>query len=280
MIVCRRALLKPHVWVEHVRDWFPDQVTAAGVHARPGEYICCFSFFDVGEHVDIDPTQQLDLLRQRGAQRGAAVRALAPPQLAGPLQPDTGGLAETTSPYHASGHISGKELRELIYQIGLQRVIPIHTGTPKRSAEILYSDMDVRVPDMGVSIGLVQWTKVNAFVAVTDKDWFDLLSRTPGLDEVNFWQPSADHAFKALRVGELFLFKLHSPLDYIVGGGLFSHWTGIPVSYVWEAFGVKNGTFSLLEMRSRIKRYRRTKPTPHEDYNIGCILLAAVLLPP
>ena len=28
------------------------------------------------------------------------------------------------------------------------------------------------------------------FVGITDRDWFDFLSRLKGLDEVNFWQPS------------------------------------------------------------------------------------------
>lgn len=114
---------------------------------------------------------------------------------------------------------------------------------------------------------------MNAFVAVTDRDWFELLQQTPGIDEVNFWQPSADHAFQALQQGELFLFKLHSPDDFIVGGGFFSYWTSLPVSYAWEAFEIKNGAANLSEMRARIERYRHTRPAPHEDYKIGCILL-------
>ncbi|MDD4117087.1 MAG: hypothetical protein PHI39_02610 [Kiritimatiellae bacterium] len=31
---------------------------------------------------------------------------------------------------------------------------------------------------------------MKAFVGITDRDWFDLLSRRPQLDEVNFWQTS------------------------------------------------------------------------------------------
>lgn len=115
---------------------------------------------------------------------------------------------------------------------------------------------------------------MRAFVAVTDREWFEVLSRTPGVDEVNFWQPSSDHAFRALTPGELFLFKLHSPEDYVTGGGVFSHWTSLPVSYAWDAFGEKNGALTLLEMRARIERYRRVRPSPQEDYTIGCILLS------
>jgi len=39
------------------------------------------------------------------------------------------------------------------------------------------------------------------------------------------------------------------------------------------AFGTKNGARSLVEMRSRIERYRRQASTRFEDFTIGCILL-------
>ena len=37
-------------------------------------------------------------------------------------------------------------------------------------------------------------------------NWFRTLRQKPHLDEVNFWAPSPKN-FKALRPGELFLFK-------------------------------------------------------------------------
>lgn len=116
---------------------------------------------------------------------------------------------------------------------------------------------------------------MNAFVAVTDNDWFESLSQLDSVDEVNFWQPSPGGGFRALTVGEPFLFKLHSPHDYVVGGGFFSHWTRLPVSLAWDTFGNKNGATSLTEMRARIERYRRIKLNPQEEYEIGCILLLA-----
>jgi putative restriction endonuclease len=115
---------------------------------------------------------------------------------------------------------------------------------------------------------------VRFFVGITDRDWFDFVSRLKGLDEVNFWQPSGNRQFKTLQIGQPFLFKLHSPDNYIVGGGFFSHSTILPASIVWQAFGEKNGAQSEEEMRSRIARYRRApNPTAADDYQIGCILL-------
>ena len=112
------------------------------------------------------------------------------------------------------------------------------------------------------------------FVGITDRDWFDFLSRLKGLDEVNFWQPSGQQQFRALQIGEPFLFKLHSPDYYIVGGAFFSHFTILPASIVWQAFGEKNGARTEQEMRVRIARYRRApSPSAADDYQIGCILL-------
>ncbi len=78
------------------------------------------------------------------------------------------------------------------------------------------------------------------FVGITDSDWFDILSNLPYIDEVNFWQPSGKTQFRALKPGEPFLFKLHSPLNYIVGCGFFAHSTILPSSLAWDAFGEKN----------------------------------------
>ena len=44
--------------------------------------------------------------------------------------------------------------------------------------------------------------KVRFFIGITDRDWFDYLSRLDGLDEVNFWQPSGTRQFRRLQAGE------------------------------------------------------------------------------
>lgn len=114
---------------------------------------------------------------------------------------------------------------------------------------------------------------MRAFVGVTDRQWHDLLSSRPQLDEVNFWQPSGTRQFRALAPGELFLFKLHSPEDFIVGGGIFAHSSLLPISLAWESFAISNGARNLTEMRSRVAKYRRQGENRTADYTIGCILL-------
>src|SRR5688500_8059173 len=75
---------------------------------------------------------------------------------------------------------------------------------------------------------------VKAFVGITDSDWFSFLSARPNLDEVNFWQPSGATQFRALAPGELFLFKLHAPRQFIVGGAVFAYSTILPLSLAWD----------------------------------------------
>jgi putative restriction endonuclease len=107
------------------------------------------------------------------------------------------------------------------------------------------------------------------FVGITDRDWYELLRRLPGLEEVNFWAPGGK-PFRALSAGELFLFKLHAPDHFIVGGGVFTHDTLLPCSLAWEAFGQANGASNFPEMRARIARYRGADPASREDFVIGC----------
>jgi putative restriction endonuclease len=109
-------------------------------------------------------------------------------------------------------------------------------------------------------------------VAITDSDWFNYLSELRP-DEVNFWQPSGTNSFRALSPGEPLLFKLHSPNDFIVGGGFFSHYAILPASFAWSAFGQKNGAVDEPEMRRRIEKYRKVEPSAVSDYSVGCILL-------
>lgn len=116
---------------------------------------------------------------------------------------------------------------------------------------------------------------MKAFVGVTDGDWFELLASQASIEEVNFWQPGGSRVFRALSPGELFLFKLHSPNDFIVGGGVFAYANILPVDLAWDAFGLSNGARTLAEMRARIEKYRRKRGGSDGRYQIGCILLQA-----
>lgn len=110
-------------------------------------------------------------------------------------------------------------------------------------------------------------------MGITDLDWFKFLAREQP-DEVNFWRPGGKQAFRALKPNEMFLFKLHSPLNYIVGGGFFVRHVFLPLSLAWEAFETKNGTPDYVSFRNSIYKYRRSDYRTEPDPEIGCMILS------
>lgn len=108
------------------------------------------------------------------------------------------------------------------------------------------------------------------FVGVTDNRWFEFLAAKKP-DELNFWRPSGTKSFRAIEPGGLFLFKLHSPLNFIVGGGFFVQHYSLPLSLAWDAFGEKNGAADLNSFSDMILQHRRDALLNPE---IGCTILA------
>ena len=111
------------------------------------------------------------------------------------------------------------------------------------------------------------------YIGVTDRQWFEFHS-THQSEEVNFWAPGGERAFKALPAGGLFLFKLKSPVNMIVGGGWFLKSTVLPMELAWKVYGLGNGTESLSKLRGSISSVRqRMKKTTSLNEPIGCTLL-------
>ncbi len=107
------------------------------------------------------------------------------------------------------------------------------------------------------------------FVGVTNNEWFRFLANQEP-DEVNFWRPRSQMEFRALKPGDLFLFKLHSPLDFIAGGGVFVRHTFLPLALAWQAFGEKNGVPDYDTFERRILEHR----SPAELHQqLGCTIL-------
>lgn len=116
---------------------------------------------------------------------------------------------------------------------------------------------------------------MNGYIAPTDYDWFEFLSNKPDLEEVNFWQPHGGQAFRALKPGEPFFFKLKKPHNAIAGFGLFARHARVPAWLAWDSFGEANGASDFDTMCRRIERYRRDSVVDRQgSYEIGCILLS------
>lgn len=112
--------------------------------------------------------------------------------------------------------------------------------------------------------------RMKLWVGVTDRNWFEFLrARQP--EEVNFWQPSAKRRAAVLEAGAPFLFKLHSPHNFIVGGGFFVRYSVLPARLAWEAFGLNNGVPDYAALRRRVEQYRAAPLDG--DPEIGCNVL-------
>ena len=115
---------------------------------------------------------------------------------------------------------------------------------------------------------------VRIFIGITHRPWFTFLA-AQAPDEVNFWQPSGSGEFKALRPGDLFLFKLKGREGMIAGGGVFNRSSLAPLSLAWDAFRERNGNASLSEMRATIAKLRHSQLGEglRGDPIIGCRIL-------
>jgi putative restriction endonuclease len=71
--------------------------------------------------------------------------------------------------------------------------------------------------------------------------------------------------------GTLFLFKLHAPNNFVVGGGYFVRFTVLPCFLAWEAFGEKNGVPSLQDLIQRMTHYQHSRQSSGSE--IGCNIL-------
>jgi putative restriction endonuclease len=109
---------------------------------------------------------------------------------------------------------------------------------------------------------------VKFYIGNTDKDWFDFLAERD-LGSVNFWKPGTS-SFRVLESGDLFLFRLKSPINKIAGGGFFVNFTQLPLTTAWDAFEQENGVNSFAEFRAKIFSYRGND---EQNPIIGCTVL-------
>jgi putative restriction endonuclease len=119
---------------------------------------------------------------------------------------------------------------------------------------------------------------VTGVISLTDWEWFQFLSRQPGLEEVNFWRPS-DVRTPRLQPGTPFIFKLHQKQGgWIVGFGIFARHSVLPMWMAWDAFESRNGAPDFARFHELLAAVRRSKglsADPAGTYPIGCVMLSS-----
>jgi putative restriction endonuclease len=114
-------------------------------------------------------------------------------------------------------------------------------------------------------------TPIRYFVGLTDAKWFNFL-RSQTLTEVNFWRPGIA-PFRALPEYGPFLFRLHAPDHFIVGGGFFVRYLRLPLPKAWEIFEQGNGAPDYNSLIDLIGHHR--DPGTSVEHDIGCIVLSS-----
>lgn len=125
-------------WEEQMCDKYREKCLGPQEIKRDSaEYILCFSFWDINELIEIDPEpgavyiyssseaydeeQRFDLARLRNWLKLFNMQPLGLPDAV------SGKFPEASVGFHASGHITGPDLLEIIATINPQYVVPVHT---------------------------------------------------------------------------------------------------------------------------------------------------------
>jgi ribonuclease J len=157
---------RPASWEQGVRDRYAGRrVSPAEVGRAPGDFVLCFSFWDVKNLIDIRPSggryiysaseafseeQRIDIDRLENWLERFAMTGVGLPrrELDGKPLPEEAGL-------HASGHAGPDELLRLVREVAPQTLIPVHTENPSYFREELAGiDIEVVEPEYGRPIPL------------------------------------------------------------------------------------------------------------------------------
>lgn len=130
-------------------------VYADDIRRNPGEYILCFSFWDINELASLAPVPAVYIYSSSEAfnEEMEADRDRLRNWLKRFAVEVHGLDEEQDGPLHASGHASGSELVEIIQQIRPQQVVPIHTENPQFFTDALAGDdIKVVIPEKSIPL--------------------------------------------------------------------------------------------------------------------------------
>lgn len=149
---------------DFIRTRYADKYISSQEVARDhGSYILAFGFFDLKHLLDVMPEEgiyvystseafseemEIDVRRLKNWLDFFRIKPVG-------FDVNRRGQLEFTKGYHASGHISGDELIEVVNRIKPQILIPVHTEKPELFREKLSGEpIEVRLPEEGIPIKL------------------------------------------------------------------------------------------------------------------------------
>jgi ribonuclease J len=165
MLIYRDLKATPAHWEQTLRQRYASRlVTGPEIKASGGDFIVCFSFWDVKNLIDMEPRggkyiysssesfseeQDIDFRRLHNWLRHFEMEGKGLP-----YRDDATGERGLEHPgLHASGHATAGDLLELIQEIAPQTMVSIHTEGPGYFVERLKgSGIEVIVPEYGERI--------------------------------------------------------------------------------------------------------------------------------
>ncbi len=103
-------------------------ITAYEINLHPNEYILHLNFYDLNELIDLQPPEgsyYFNLKTEPFDERGELEEKVLLNWI------ETFGLQYEMEDYHASGHASRKDLRDMIQAINPKHIFPVHTENPE-----------------------------------------------------------------------------------------------------------------------------------------------------
>ena len=146
----QKARARVSGWEKKLLDRHGDKlVYVDDIRRNPGDYILCFSFWDINELASLAPVPAVYIYSSSEA--FDEEMHMDQKRLRNWLEHfglEIHGLDEDSDgPLHASGHASGDELVDIIRQIHPQRLVPIHTQDPSFFSEAMArDDIEVAIP--------------------------------------------------------------------------------------------------------------------------------------
>jgi len=156
----------PKGWQKAVAELYSAmRVEPEVIRRNQGDFILAFGFFDISEIIDIDPVGGIYIYSTCEAfneEMAIDVRRLSNWIKRFGLKPigleflngDKGPEIENVRGYHASGHVSQKELTELLANVKPGCVIPVHTEHPEMFVDLVAGSSKVVLPEHGKPISL------------------------------------------------------------------------------------------------------------------------------
>jgi ribonuclease J len=159
LLVYRDLKTAPAFWEQTLRQRYPERLASGpDIKASGGDFIVCFSFWDVKNLIDMDPRggkyiysssesyseeQDIDFRRLHNWIHHFEMEGKGLPYI------DEKGERGLEHPgLHASGHAAGSDLLELVKEIAPQTMVSVHTESPGYFVEGLKgTGIEVVVPE-------------------------------------------------------------------------------------------------------------------------------------